>query len=301
MHTAHAAVTARSARPGAGGLRLCFVLEDEYRGDRMPLAVARHLAAAGHDIEIVEPGRTLVGIDDLLGRGHDAWVLKSVSGGPGLPLFDAASAAGIPTVNDAGAVRAVRDKAVAAAIAQRHGLPFPATRFAAAADLLDALDTAGGPIVVKPVAGNSGRGVHVVRSARDLPAVQRALRGEGFLLVQPYVPNPGVDLKVYSIGGELHAVLRASPLHPDRPVKPRAIPLPDGLAAIVERVGAVYGLDLFGIDAVEGPDGWTVVDVNDFPSFGAVPDAVPRVASTILRLAAAASRSTAPEPVPAGR
>jgi ribosomal protein S6--L-glutamate ligase len=61
--------------------------------------------------------------------------------------------------------------------------------------------------------------------------------------------------------------------------------VPRELARTVARIGEVFGLDLFGVDAVEGPDGWMVVDVNDFPSFRAVPDAVPRVARTILRLA----------------
>lgn len=264
-------------------VRLCFLVEDQYRDDVMPLHVARHLLATGHEVDIVEPGRGVVRIDELLARGHDAWVLKTVSGGPGLSLFDAAAAAGIPTVNDARAVHTVRDKTVAAAIARRHGLPFPPTRFVAAADLLHRFD--GGPLVVKPVAGNSGRGVHIVRSARDLREARGALRREGFLLVQPYVPNPGVDVKVYSIAGDLHATVRTSPLHPDRPVETREIPLPDDLAALVTRIGEVYDLDLFGIDAVEGPDGWTIVDVNDFPSFRGVPDAVPRVAAAVLRLA----------------
>ncbi|MGR7001678.1 hypothetical protein ACU686_32690 [Yinghuangia aomiensis] len=115
----------------------------------------------------------------------------------------------------------VRDKTVAAAIARRHGLPFPPTRFVAAADLLHRFD--GGPLVVKPVAGDSGRGVHIVRSARDLREARGALHREGFLLVQPYVPNPGVDVEVYSVAGGLHATVRTSPLHPDRPVETREI------------------------------------------------------------------------------
>lgn len=260
----------------------------------MPLAVIRRLRSWGHRIDVVEPGRGIVDLDALLARGHDAWVLKTVSGGPGLSLFDAAAAVGITTINDARAVHTVRDKAVGAALARRHGLPFPETRFAASADLLGELDTVGGPLVVKPVAGNSGRAVHLVRSPRDLDSVRRELRGEGFLLVQPYVPNPGVDYKVYSLGGDLHATVRTSPLHPDRRVAAREVPLPDDLAQAVTRIGEVYGLDLFGVDAVEGPDGWTIVDVNDFPSFRAVPDAVARVASTVLRLADAARGAELP-------
>jgi ribosomal protein S6--L-glutamate ligase len=260
----------------------------------MPLAVVRRLRSWGHRVDVVEPGRGVVDLDALLARDHDAWVLKTVSGGPGLSLFDAAAAVGITTVNDARAVHTVRDKAVGAALARRHGLPFPETRFAASADLLDQLDPDLGPLVVKPAAGNSGRAVHLVRGPHDLAAVRGKLRGEGFLLIQPYVPNPGVDYKVYSLGGELHATVRTSPLHPDRRVTPREVPLPDDLAQAVTRIGEVYGLDLFGVDAVEGPDGWTIVDVNDFPSFRAVPDAVARVSATVLRLAGAGRGSALP-------
>ncbi|MDI2125561.1 ATP-grasp domain-containing protein [Yinghuangia seranimata] len=285
-------------------MRLCFLIEDQYRDDSMPLDVARRLGERGHQIDVVEPGRSLVNLDQLLARGHDAWVLKTVSGGPGLSLFDAAAAVGVTTINDARAVHTVRDKAVGAALARKHGLPFPDTWFAATTDILAALETTGGPLVVKPVGGNSGRAVHIVRDARDLAEVRHALRDEGFLLVQPYIPNPGVDYKIYCVGGELHATVRTSPLHPERRVTSREVPLPDDLARIVTRVGEVYGLDLFGIDAVEGPDGWIVVDVNDFPSFRAVPDAVDRVATTVLRLAGqpsmlgAGAVSTAVEPAP---
>lgn len=279
------------AVPAAGdedvGLKLCFLIEDQYRHDSMPIEVVRRLTAWGHDIDVVEPGRSLVPLDDLLGRGHDAWVLKTVSGGPGLSLFEAAAAAGVTTINDARAVRTVRDKAVAAAVARACALPFPETTFAATADALAQLDPGRFPLVVKPVGGNSGRAVHLVRSARELPAAQAALRDEGFLLIQPYIDNPGVDLKVYSLGGEIHATIRTSPLHPERTVRQHEVPLPDEVGRIVARVGESYGLDLFGVDIVEGPEGWTVVDVNDFPSFRAVPDPVARVARTVLRLAAA--------------
>lgn len=282
--------TTGGRKPAIGdedGLRLCFLIEDRYRRDSMPLDVVRCLTAWGHEIDVVEPARALIGLDDLLGRGHDAWVLKTVSGGPGLTLLEAAAAAGVTTINDARAVRTVRDKAIAAAVARRHGLPFPATTFAATSALLDELPPERFPLVAKPTGGDSGRAVRLVRSPAELAAARAALDGEGFLLVQPYIPNGGVDYKVYSLGTEMYATLRASPVHPERRARSRAIPLPDDLAEIVARVGQVYGLDLFGVDVVKGPDGWTVVDVNDFPSFKAVPDAVPRVARTILRLAAA--------------
>lgn len=266
-------------------MRLCFLLEDKYRHDGLPLPLIRQLTAWGHHVDVVEPARNLVPLDDLRRRGHDAWILKTVTDGPGLTLLDAAAACGITTINDARAVRSVRDKAVAAAVARRCALPVPDTVFAATPEAVAQIPAERYPLVVKPVAGHAGKWVHLVRTPGDLAAAQAALRGKGFLLVQSYIPNPGVDVKVYSLGGEIHATVRASPIHPGKPVRPREIPVPHELAQTVARIGEVFSLDLFGVDAVEGPDGWVVVDVNDFPSFRAVPDAVPRVARTILRLA----------------
>ncbi|MGW1553588.1 ATP-grasp domain-containing protein, partial [Streptomyces sp. NPDC002346] len=137
--------------------------------------------------------------------------------------------------------------------------------------------------VVKPADGSSGRGVRFVPEPGCLAEAEQA--GEGQLIAQPYVPNAGSDLKVYCLAGEFHATLRRSPLHPDGPVQEGAVPLPAEVAAAAAKVGAVFGLDLYGIDVVLGPDGPVIVDINDFPSFRQVPDAVSRLAGTVLDLA----------------
>ncbi len=268
-------------------MRLCFIVEDCYRRDSMPLAVAHRLAEWKHDIDVFEPGRSVAEVSDLARKGtHDAWILKTVSGGPGLSVLEAVAASGLTTINDARAIRLVRDKAVAAAVARRAGLSFPLTYFAAAPTLLNQIPEEHYPLVVKPTGGNSGRAVRLVTNPAELSGVAESLTGEGFLLAQPYVVNPGVDVKVYSIGGELHATVHRSPLHPGVPLRGHRTALTAEMARVASAVGEVFGLDLYGVDLVEGPDGWVVVDVNDFPSFRCVPGAVERVARRILRLAA---------------
>jgi ribosomal protein S6--L-glutamate ligase len=267
-------------------MRLCFIIEDRYRNDGMPLAVARQLGEWGHEVDLLAPQSSVARVSALATEAaYDAWVLKTVSEGPGLSLLEAAAAWGATTINEARAIRRVRDKAVAAALASRCGLPFPLTYFAAAPELLDKVPGEHYPLVVKPVNGSSGRSVYLVKTPGELTEVMRNVAGEGFMLAQPYVANAGVDLKVYSIGGDLHATVQPSPLHPDNAVAARHVPLAADLARLVAEVGTVFGLDLYGVDVVEGPAGWMVVDVNDFPSFSCVPDAAARVAATILRLA----------------
>ncbi|MER6217846.1 MULTISPECIES: ATP-grasp domain-containing protein [unclassified Streptomyces] len=276
-------------------MRLCFLVEEHYRHDGMPNEVIRQLTAWGHQVDVVRPGGSLVRMTDLVRAGtHDAWVLKTVSGGPGLTLLEAAAAAGVTTVNDARSIRGVRDKALAAALGSARGLPLPRTYAVARPELLAEVPDAEYPLVVKPADGSSGRGVHLVPSPDRLAALLPALAGEGVLIAQPYVPNAGTDIKVYCVGGELHATERCSPLHPDAAVRERRVPLPAEVADIAARVGEVYGLDLYGVDVLLGPDGPVVVDVNDFPSFRQVPQAAARVAGAVLDLARAGGRTPAP-------
>ncbi|MFD3806833.1 RimK family alpha-L-glutamate ligase [Streptomyces sp. NPDC058611] len=281
-------------------MRLCFLVEEHYRHDGMPNEVIRQLTDWGHRVDVVRPGGSLLRMTEVVRTGaHDAWVLKTVSGGPGLTLLEAAAAAGMTTVNDARSIRGVRDKALAAAIGRDRGLPLPTTYAAAAPELLGEIPASEYPLVVKPADGSSGRAVHLLSSPDRLAAMLPVLAGEGMLIAQPYVPNAGIDIKVYAVGGELFATERCSPLHPDPSVRERRVPLSAEVAAIAAQVGAVYGLDLYGVDVLLGPDGPVVVDVNDFPSFRQVPDAAARVARAVLGLARAGAATASPAPAPA--
>lgn len=282
-------------------MRLCFLVEEHYRHDGMPNEVIGQLTSWGHRVDVVRPGGSLLDMTGGVGSGsHDAWVLKTVSGGPGLLLLEAAAAAGMTTVNDARSIRGVRDKALAAALGRAAGLPVPATYAAARPELLREVPAAEYPLVVKPADGSSGRGVRLVSSPERLEALLPELAAEGGMLIaQPYVPNSGSDIKVYAVGGELFATERRSPLHPDPAVRERPVPLTAEVAAIAARVGAVYGLDLYGVDVLLGPDGPAVVDVNDFPSFRQVPDAAARVARAVLGLARRGGTGPASPPRPA--
>ncbi|GAC1366000.1 MAG: hypothetical protein NVSMB32_09990 [Actinomycetota bacterium] len=264
-------------------MRLCFLLEARYARDGMPLLVAEQLAHWGHDVVVMSPQDEPSEITALVSSGFDAIVLKTVSDGPGLSILDAAAAAGCRTVNDSQAVRRARDKAVTAALARRHGLPFPDTWFAPTPGLFANLNPGLFPLVVKPSNGSSGSNVHVARTADDLALVPT--ESGCHWLAQPYLTNPGVDLKLYNTGEGIYAELRTSPLEPAPTQPDRLIPVPPELEVLARRVGQVFGLDIYGLDLVQGPAGWTIVDINDFPSFRLVPDGPARVATSVLNLA----------------
>lgn len=274
-------------------MRFCFIVEEAYRHDPMPMVVVYQLLQWGHAVDVLEPQEAPVCLTDMQKQGYDAYVLKTLAEGPGLSILEAAEAVGIPTINNPHAIRRVRDKAVAAAFARAHGIPIPPTYFVAHPALLQQIPLEEYPLVIKPSNGSSCRGIYRIESQATLADLHLAEEGESFLLAQHYVENTGFDIKVYVTGKEVYAaVARQSPLHPA--IDEAFIPLTRKIRHLALDIGALFGLDIYGIDIVESPDGPVVLDINDFPSFGGVPRAVIRVAEYILHVArqAESQRST---------
>ena len=57
------------------------------------------------------------------------------------------------------------------------------------------------------------------------------------------------------------------------------------LRALALEVGQLFGLDIYGLDIVETDKGPMVVDINDFPSFGNVPEAEKLIATCVIETA----------------
>jgi ribosomal protein S6--L-glutamate ligase len=248
----------------------------------MPTIVLSQLIRWGHRVDVLEPQHMITCLSDLFNQHYDAYILKTVSNGPGLSILEAAEAAGIPTINHSRAIRCVRDKAVAMALAQARGIPTPKTYFVADPRLLDQIPDEQFPLVVKPTHGSSCRDIYYVSSPSELRHLTIELHDYGFWLAQHYEENKGFDIKLYIAGKEVFAVAKPSPLHPDIKVQKRFIPLTPELHSLALSVGKLFGLDIYGLDVVETARGLMVVDINDFPSFGNVPEAEKLVAACIL-------------------
>ncbi len=259
----------------------CFIVEEQYRHDPMPMVVADQLQQWGHTIDILEPQETVTCLSALSNQGYDAYVLKAIADGPGLSILEAAEAVGIPTINNSRAIRLVRDKAVAAAFAHAHRLPMPLTYFVAHPRLLAQIPEEDYPLVVKPSNGSSCKSIYRLNSPANLAVLEVIEQHESFFLAQHYAENVGFDIKVYVTGREVYAAIaKTSPLHST--IQEKFIPLTPALRKLALDVGRIFGLDIYGIDVVETPQGYAVLDINDFPSFSGVPRAVIRIAEYIL-------------------
>jgi len=273
------------ASNAAPRMYFCFIVEEQYKRDSMPMVIAEQLLQWGHSIDVLEPPETVTCLSDLASQSYDAYVLKTVSDGPGLSILKAAEAVGIPTINHSRSISLVRDKTIATAFAHAQGLPVPRTYFIAHPRLLRRIPEKDYPLVVKPSNGSSCRSIYRLNGPADLAKLEIAAPHPCFFLAQHYVENSGYDIKLYVIGKDVYSVARKSPLHPEVKVEEQLIPLRLEWRKLARRVGEIFGLDIYGLDVVETSKGPVVVDINDFPSFGHVPGAVGRVSNYILHIA----------------
>lgn len=269
-------------------MRFCFIVEAQYRHEPMPIAVAKRLQRWGHQVDLLEPDVTVTHLPDLTRQSYDAYVLKTISDGPGLSLLEAVEAAGIPTINNSRSIRLVRDKAVATAFAYARGLPTPLSYFVAHPSLLQQIPEVDYPLVFKPTNGNSCRGIYRINSPADLVSLEITETNKSFFLAQRYIENPGFDIKLYVTGTQVYGVTKKSPLHPDIEVSQRLIPVSSELRQLALHVGKIFGLDIYGLDVVEAVNGPAIVDINDFPSFKHVPRAATHISAHILEIASRA-------------
>src|SRR5260370_41485886 len=143
-------------------MRFCFIIEEEYRDNPMPMVVADQLVQWRHTVDLLEPQETVTSLTDMHLQGYDAYVLKTVTDGPGLTILEAAEVVGIPTINNTRAIRLIRDKAVAVAFAQACGLPVPTTYFVGHPRALVKVPHELYPVIVKPSNGTSLQDIHLV-------------------------------------------------------------------------------------------------------------------------------------------
>ena len=54
-------------------MRLCFIIDEKYRHQSMPLAVVHQLRQWGHDVAVLEPHATVIRLSDLVTQRYDAY------------------------------------------------------------------------------------------------------------------------------------------------------------------------------------------------------------------------------------
>jgi RimK family alpha-L-glutamate ligase len=204
------------------------------------------------------------------------------------------STAGVVVVNSSDAIMASRDKLLAHQLLAAGGVPFPKTVLARQpSDVHKMVRLVGGPpVILKLLSGTHGKGVML---GKDLDEIQASLETvwalNQTLLIQEYVDHdPGADIRVLVVGGRvLGAMKRTAKLgrfranvHQGAHVE--SYPLTDDLEWLALQAAEIMGLDIAGVDLVQGRHGYLVIEVNSAPGFEGFEKATGKnVAAEMLR------------------
>lgn len=253
------------------------------------LADTAGLLAPEHVVEALDPAA----LGDVPLPLADVYLLKSRTP-HALGLARDLERRGAAVVNSAAATALCQDRTRMAELALRAGLPFAATR---TFDSLSAWASGArltGPVVVKSRRSRRGDLVARADDAVALGELARAWSREP-VVVQEYAPNSGWDHKLWAIGDQVFSALRRSELSPGGrgPNRPLALgELPAGWADLVREVGAVFALDVYGVDIIDTGGGTPlIVDVNAFPGIRGQAGAPQALAALALRRAAGRIRA----------
>jgi ribosomal protein S6--L-glutamate ligase len=236
------------------------------------------LRARGHDVFLIDPEGIaaeagdrdwLDDLDLVVGRGRSLALLC---------LLAWAESAGTPTINRRAAIAAVHNKAEMAVRLAAAGVPAPKTFLGRQGELAATVPENSYPLILKPSFGDNCRGLEIVGRPAELAAVKWP---EPLVLAQEFLPTDGNDLKLYVIGDEVWAVRKPSPLT-GRKGPAELIALTPALEGLARRCGTLFGLELFGVDCLDGGTGTVVIEVNEFPNYTGVPGADDKLADYVL-------------------
>lgn len=153
---------------------------------------------------------------------------------------------------------------------QDRGIPIPATYMSVKRETLEhALDELDYPIVMKLVYGSKGAGVMFADSRQSAVSVMDAMeRFEEPIFIEEFIKNKGEDLRLYVVGGKIAGSMK-------RIAKEGELRSNLGIGGSAEsydptreerkialRSAKILGMEICGIDIMNGPAGPVVIEAN---------------------------------------
>ena len=269
-------------------IRVGFIAERRYLKQPMTEGVMRGLRARGAEADLIcpqecnfEPETGLLYGEDGITHNLNRYdiIVSRIRNALGMALLSYANSAGIPILNSYAAVQRTRDKTeVAVAFGQAHVLCAPSI-LTDDANVLARLSHHWYPLILKAIHGDNSQGLRMVRCPEDLDIINW---GSELVLAQHYLPNDGFDVKLYACGSKVYATRKPSPFNTDPNAMLQPIQPDQRMIDLTLRCGEILGLDIYGVDAIETPDGPAVIEVNDFPNFTGMSSVAAEVADYIL-------------------
>jgi ribosomal protein S6--L-glutamate ligase len=240
----------------------------------------------GHRVRVLNPSRVEMHLDGrsanlyyqrkrlLPGQVVIPRIAQSISS-YGLAVLNQFAMRGVPQLNSAQAIAQSRNKMRSLQLLSAHGIDIPATVMARdAGDLKAMVDLVGGvPVLVKLLAGNEKRGVMICESLQSLEAALEAILGLGHnIIVQEYVRNTGMDVRVFVVAGQAVAAVRrrtrpgklSRTLNRGARLEPIQLTARQRTAAV--ETARLMGLEVCAVDLLDVKGRPKVFEVNSSPA-----------------------------------
>jgi [lysine-biosynthesis-protein LysW]--L-2-aminoadipate ligase len=215
------------------------------------------------------PGRDSFDVDVILARS-----LSHTRNLYGIRLLESAD---IPCVNRSTVIEVCGDKLLTSLALIRAGVPHPELRVAFTEQAaLEAMETMGYPVVLKPVVGSWGRLISKIndRDAAEAVLEHKAKLGNplhSVFYIQRYVEKRGRDIRTFVVGDQCMAAIYRTGSHWKTNTALGAevsnCPLFPKITQLSLEAAEAMGGGLLAVDLFEGDDGLMVNEVNDTMEF----------------------------------
>ncbi|MFT7228304.1 MAG: ribosomal protein S6--L-glutamate ligase [Methylophilaceae bacterium] len=190
---------------------------------------------------------------------------------------------GVFCANTAHGIANSRDKLRSLQILSRHQIGIPRTTFVRdKKDVIPAIKRVGGaPVVIKLIEGTQGIGVLLAESMNAAESIIELLQSQKQnVLVQKFVAeSKGKDIRAFVVGDRVVAAMRRvaqgqefrSNVH--RGGIAEFVELDEEYTQTAVRAAQILGLQVAGVDMLEGKDGPQIMEVNSSPGLEGIEDA----------------------------
>jgi [lysine-biosynthesis-protein LysW]---L-2-aminoadipate ligase len=211
-------------------------------------------------------------------KKFDAVLERSISYHSGLNALRILNAFGIATVNTAAVAEICGDKLATSACLAKAGVPQPRNLITFSPEAaIEAIETLGYPVVLKPVVGSWGR---LLAKINDRDAAEAVLEHKEVLgsaqhsvfYIQEYIKKPGRDIRVIMVGDKaLTAIYRKSEhwiTNTARGGAGEICPITPEIEGLCIKATQAVGGGVLAVDLVEHPDrGLLVNEINHTMEF----------------------------------
>ncbi|MBM7112060.1 RimK family alpha-L-glutamate ligase [Archangium primigenium] len=197
--------------------------------------------------------------------------------GYGLAVVHHFEMMGVPVLNSAAAISQSRDKLRALQLLCRAGMDVPRSVMAHDRGNVRTLvrEVGGLPIIIKLLRGTQGVGVMIAHSLQEVQTIVNTFwdLGQEVVLQEFVAESKGRDVRALVVGDRVVGAMRRrakkgefrSNLH--RGGEGTPVDLPDAYTEVAVKAARLLGLEIAGVDMLEGHRGPRLMELNSSPGF----------------------------------